>query len=175
MNRIFKFYFWFFIFMAFGQATANATDVIIEGYEISTTSSDPGIYVANATLPNEDVFLIQYYFSGDIESSEVKANFNDIELVIIEGDPLVEEQIATLALDISDYKALSGTFKIALIADSNDVQEFMVIDDVSAVPDEQPEVLSSGGGGGSSEVIVVVLIFLIAFRLLAKRSNFRDT
>lgn len=167
-----------------------AQTVNVEGIQISTNpTTDPaesGVYVASATLPVEDVFLIQYLFTGDADTTDLSASFNGTALPILEGDPLVSGALATLALDISAFQAASGTFRLELTSSSDEVQRFVVIDAVSLEGDNQagePEapgeaapVSSSGGGGGGSTggLLVFVALFVLITRFIATKVPFKS-
>lgn len=176
MINILRIQLFFMCFLAIISGPLAANELVISGYQISTNPTaeqdEPGVLFSYATLPTDEVFLVPYWFSGDVGASHVTAKFNGEELRVIEGDPLRREELGILAIDIMEYQALSGTFELSLASSSTEAQDLLIINSIALADDDQAgegdgERQQSGGGGsmGLVELVLVMLgMLLVAIR-----------
>jgi MYXO-CTERM domain-containing protein len=146
------------------QAVIAAQDVELAGQVISTVDKsgtlEDGVYVANATLPNEDLLVVPYYFEGEPGETGLTITFDGTELEIVGGLPLSVETYDQFMVDIKDERAMAGEFVLTLSSSGTETARLMLVDGISAVTAVESSPSASGDSGGAWSGLTGLLLLL---------------
>lgn len=167
-------------------------EFVIDGFAIDTVVTDSGVedgvLVLFTTLPDDDVLVLPYLFSGDPETTEVSARFEGVALDTFGEIDLVEGDIDLLIFDIAGFRSNFGTLDITLSSTGSTPSELIIVDNIeeaAASGDGETDVSvdsdssnsqsdsSSNGGGGSFGLLFILLGFCLVLSNLFSRRAYR--
>lgn len=118
-------------------AHTETIDFEIQGEALETVLDDgvmiDGVYVANVLTTAEDILTIPYYFEGIPETTNISISFNDEELEVLSGLPLIPDLVEFLVIDSSSITSQSGELKIILSSTSTETAELILLDDIEPI------------------------------------------